>query len=88
MILPISFLTGIISMGYAVAGLFFLRFWRQSRDRLFILFAIAFWLLCVQQFAFGLSSKTVEDLTIFFVIRLIAFVMILAAIIDKNLSSK
>ena len=34
--------TGAMAMGYAVAGLFFLRFWRDARDRLFGLFALAF----------------------------------------------
>ena len=34
--------TGAIVMGYAVAGLFFIRFWRQTRDRLFLIFAVSF----------------------------------------------
>ncbi|MDP4200166.1 MAG: DUF5985 family protein [Bacteroidota bacterium] len=88
MILPIALLTGIISMGYGVSGLFFLRFWRQTRDRLFFVFAIAFWLLSIQQLAFALSSESAEDLTYLFVIRLVAFILILGAIVDKNLASK
>ena len=39
-----SFLQGAIAMCFAIAGLFFLRFWRDTRDRLFLLFALSFWL--------------------------------------------
>jgi hypothetical protein len=43
------FLSGAITMGCATAGLFFLRFWKRTRDRLFIAFALAFWLLAIGQ---------------------------------------
>ena len=33
-------ISGALTMGYLVAGLFFYRFWRESRDRLFLLFLI------------------------------------------------
>lgn len=77
-----------MTMGYGVAGLFFLRFWKRSRDRLFILFALAFWILAGQRLALALTAKNIEDDTIFYVVRLLAFVLILVAIIDKNRSSK
>ncbi|MGH3995692.1 MAG: DUF5985 family protein, partial [Pseudonocardiaceae bacterium] len=41
--------SGAILMGYAVAGLFFLRFWQQTRDRLFLIFGIAFIILGLQR---------------------------------------
>ena len=53
-------ITGAIVMGYAVAGLFFARFWRQTRDRLFLIFAIAFWLLGVQRLALALTAEMLE----------------------------
>ena len=76
--------TGAIVMGYAVAGLFFARFWRQTHDRLFLIFAIAFWLLGVQRLALALTAEMVESQTGFYLLRLFAFLLILAAIIDKN----
>ena len=76
--------TGAIVMGYAVAGLFFARFWRQTRDRLFLIFAVSFWLLGIQRLALALTSAVVESDTAFYLVRLFAFLLILAAIIDKN----
>ena len=77
-------IAGAIVMGYAVAGLFFARFWRQTRDRLFLIFAIAFWLLGVQRLALALTAEMLESQTAFYLLRLFAFLLILAAIVDKN----
>lgn len=78
-------------MGYSVVGLYFLRFWKQSRDRLFAFFAVAFWILAVQRFSLSLiapnhagAEEGMERQLIFYCLRLLAFVLILAAIIDKN----
>jgi ABC-type polysaccharide/polyol phosphate export permease len=75
---------GALLMGYLVAGLFFLRFWRASNDRLFAIFAAAFGLLTVQRIAIILTAETMEDQTVFYLLRLAAFVVIAAGIIDKN----
>jgi hypothetical protein len=78
--------TGAIVMGYAVTGLFFIRFWRQTRDRLFLIFAISFWLLGFQRLALSLTSQLIESDTGFYLVRLFAFLLILGAIVDKNRS--
>lgn len=78
--------TGATVMGYAVAGLFFLRFWRQTRDRLFLIFAVSFWLLGLQRLALSLTSQLIESDTGFYLVRLFAFLLILGAIVDKNRS--
>jgi hypothetical protein len=80
----LQLIAGAIVMGYAVAGLFFLRFWRQTRDRLFLIFAISFWLLGAQRLALALSFQMVENNTGFYLVRLFAFLLILLAIVDKN----
>jgi uncharacterized protein DUF5985 len=77
-------LSGAITMGYMVVGLFFLRFWRDTRDRLFLSFAIAFWILAIQRLALVLTRHMVETGTGLYLVRLFAFLLILAAIIDKN----
>ncbi|WP_448203877.1 DUF5985 family protein [Azospirillum sp. sgz302134] len=82
------FLSGMIAMGYAVAGLFFLRFWRRTRDSLFINFGFAFWLLALGQGAVALSSSMNEEQGWLYLIRLAAFGLIIAAIVRKNMGRK
>jgi peptidoglycan/LPS O-acetylase OafA/YrhL len=76
--------SGAITMGYVVAALFFLRFWRQSRDRLFLLFSAAFLVLAGQRLALALTTQNNESPLFLYVVRLFAFLLILVAIIDKN----
>ena len=76
--------SGALLMGYSVAALFFLRFWSASRDRLFGMFSLACLLLAVQRFAITVTRETMEDQTIFYLLRLAAFVVIIVAIVDKN----
>jgi hypothetical protein len=76
--------SGAILMGYTVAGLFFLRFWRETRDRLFLIFAVAFWMLGAQRLALALTREMLESQTGLYLVRLVAFLLILAAILDKN----
>jgi hypothetical protein len=78
-----AFLSGVIVMGHATAGLFFLRFWRRTQDRLFLLFAIAFWLLGLIRIVMLALNQTDEDHWLFW-FRFAAYLVILAAIIDKN----
>jgi hypothetical protein len=78
-----SFLSGVIVMGHATAGLFFLRFWRRTSDRLFLLFAIAFWLLGLVRILMLILNHSDEDHVLFW-FRFVAYLIILAAIIDKN----
>ena len=80
----IHFMLGAIVMGCVVAALFFLRFWRKTGDRLFALFAAAFGLLAVNWVALAFMSGDETLRTLLYGVRLVAFVMILAAIVDKN----
>ena len=78
-----QFLLGAVVAGCAVAGLFFLRFWRRTRDRLFVIFAIAFWTLGANWLALAFTTQD-EVRTALYVVRLLAFLLILGGIIDKN----
>ena len=78
------FLHGATFMGCFVAALYFLRFWGDTRDRLFILFAIAFGVLALNRAALALSHPTAETTPYFYLARLAAFVLIAFAVIDKN----
>jgi hypothetical protein len=80
-----DFIRGAIAMGFAVAGMYFLRFWKETRDRLFAFFAVAFFILSINRAAITLAGLTSEVPYTLYVIRLIAFLIILYAIVDKNL---
>jgi hypothetical protein len=80
-----EFLLGATTMGFFVAGLFFLRFWRQTQDRLFAIFALAFWMLGVNRVIFAFLIEADEALSLpVYIVRLLAFSLILVAILDKN----
>ena len=82
-----EFMLGGLVMGCFVAGLFFLRFWRKTRDRLFAIFAIAFWLLGLNWLALAFTTQD-EVKTWYYAVRLLAFVLILFAILDKNRAAR
>jgi hypothetical protein len=73
-------------MGFLVAGLFFLRFWRETKDRLFLAFAVSFFIEAVNRAALALSDKPNERAPSFYLLRLLAYLAILVAIADKNRS--
>lgn len=77
-----EFVAGLLTMGYAVVALYFLRFWRRSGERLFVFFAIAFALLALQRL--GLALLTTVDSNWLYATRLIAFLLLLAGILEKN----
>jgi hypothetical protein len=79
-----DFLSGSITLGFLVAGLFFLRFWRRTHDGLFLAFAVAFALLGIGQAVQALANIPQEERSYLFLIRLAAFTIILIAIIRKN----
>ncbi|HYI64720.1 MAG TPA: DUF5985 family protein [Allosphingosinicella sp.] len=80
----LDFLSGAITMGFFVAGLFFLRSWKRSGDRLFIAFALAFWLLGIGQALLSFTNIPVEERSWLYLLRLAAFSLILASIWLKN----
>jgi len=79
-----DFLSGAIVMGFLVAGLFFLRFWTRTREGLFIAFALAFWLLGLMQALLVFANIPDEERSWLYLLRLAAFVLILASIANKN----
>jgi ABC-type Na+ efflux pump permease subunit len=79
-----DFLSGAMAMACWTVALFFLRFWRETADRLFAFFAIAFLLLGGTRLGLALSHEINEAQTYLHWIRFVAFLVILAAIIDKN----
>jgi hypothetical protein len=79
-----QFLWGALAMGSGVAGIFFLRFFGRSRERLFLAFALSFWLLALNWTLLAVLNPPDESRHFVMGIRLLAFAGIIAGIVDKN----
>lgn len=79
-----AMLMGAVAMASLVATLFFLRFWWQTRDQLFLFFAAAFALDAVSRVALGFSHPAEELEPFYYLARLVMFGLIIAGIIQKN----
>ena len=79
-----EFVSGLITMSFVIAGLFFLRFWRRTGDQLFAAFALAFWILAANQALLVFVRIPIEERSWIYLLRLGAFTLILLAVIAKN----
>ncbi len=77
-------LSGAIAMASLAAALFFLKFWRRTSDVFFLLFAMAFAIDAVDRAAIGLAGGFEEFHPAFYLLRLLTFALIIAAILLKN----
>jgi hypothetical protein len=82
------FLWGAIAMACFASGLFFLRYFAQSRERLFAFFCLAFWTLALHWMLLAAREPAAETRHYYYIIRLVAFGLILAGIVDKNARSR
>jgi hypothetical protein len=82
-----AFISGAICLGFLVIGLFFLNFWRKTRDTLFLAFAAAFALLALNAAVPTLADIPSENLSGVYLLRLAAFLLIIWAILRKNMRS-
>ena len=78
------FLIGSVATASFIAGLFFARYWRLTRDRFFVFFMAAFWMMALNWFALAAIAPNEETRHYFYLIRLTAFLLILLGIVDKN----
>lgn len=81
----VGFVGGALAMGYLVAAIFFLRFWRTSREGLFAAFAGAFTLMALAQGLGVVAGTSREWDGHVYLPRLAAFSIIILAILFKNL---
>jgi uncharacterized membrane protein HdeD (DUF308 family) len=77
-------LSGAIAVASLTVTLFFLRFWRNTRDRFFLFFALSFLLEGVNRIVLGLLADAREDNPLFYSVRVVAYGLIVAAIWQKN----
>lgn len=80
-----ALILGAVAMASLAAALFFLKFWRQTRDHLFLFFCLAFAVDALMRLALGMSQVSNEDEPLFYLGRLVTFALILVAIIRKNM---
>ena len=83
-----QFILGAIALGMAMAGLFFLRFWRETRDPLFFLFGLAFFLQALGRAWMAYNHTTHDRGDYLYWMRLVSYLLILMAIVYKNRGQK
>jgi uncharacterized membrane protein HdeD (DUF308 family) len=81
-------ITGMIAMGSLIIGLFFLRFWRNTKDRFFLYFALSFGIEGVHRIVTTMTYDEREDSPLHYLVRLLAYGLIIWAILEKNLPAR
>jgi hypothetical protein len=77
-------LTGAIGMASLIAALFFLRYWKTTRDRFFLYFAVSFLIQGVNRFFLMQGTDASDETPIGYFFRLAAYMLIVIAVIEKN----
>ena len=83
-----SFLLGVIAMAALTSGLFFLKFWRRTRDPLFLAFAVSFFIDAGNRTVVLNLPNPSEASPWTYIVRLLSFAIILAAVVQKNYGKK
>ncbi len=79
-----DFIGGATMTAALVVALLFFRYWRQTHDRLFLMFAGGFVVFAVSRLILAFLEEDDEGRIFVYALRLLPFLLILAAIIDKN----
>lgn len=80
----LDFLSGMTTMGFLVAGLFFFRFWIRTSDAIFVYFGISFCVLAISQALGTLADISGEGRIWVYLLRLAAFTLLIVGIVVKN----
>ena len=90
-IITASFFSGITLATFAASSVFFLKFWKASRDPFFLYFCIASLLLAIERivvvllyYIFEWMSPEDENGSWIYIIRLSAFALMSLAVYQKN----
>jgi heme A synthase len=83
-----DFLAGVATAGFLIAAVFFFRFWKTTRDSFFAILGIAFVLFAANQAGVALLEVFREEQSWLYVLRLIGFVLLLVAIVLKNIPGR
>jgi hypothetical protein len=80
----LGFIHGVSACGSLIAGILFMRFCRDTGDRLFLWFALAFAMFAVNWTGLAVARPADEARHLFYLVRLAGFVLILVAVVEKN----
>lgn len=80
----LGFMHGVSACGSFIAAVLFLRFWRDTGDRLFMWFAFAFAMFALNWTGLAVARPPDEARHLFYLVRLLGFVLILIAVVEKN----
>ena len=81
----VPFVLGAIAMASAVASMFFVRFYRETRDPLFLYFAAAFAIEAVNRTVLTFQATPNEASPYLYILRAFSYSLILLGIYRKNL---
>ena len=84
----LNFLSGMITMAFLIAGLFFAKFWARTRDALFACFAAAFWLLALNQALVTGNAVPRDEQSWVYLLRFAAFTLLALGILYKNMAGR
>jgi Family of unknown function (DUF5985) len=80
----VTYVSGLVTMGYLACGLFFAKFWWRSRDLLFLAFAIAFWFMAADATLLAALAPQDQRRLWVYLLRIPAYLLIVLAIVRKN----
>jgi hypothetical protein len=81
-----SFLNGAISVAAAIVALQYLKAWRKTKDSIFRLFAVAFFLLMIERWI--IQAVGVEtNMPLIYCVRLLAYLAIAGGVVWKNIQT-
>lgn len=79
-----EFVSGAMAVAAIVIGFFFTQFYKKLEDRFFLLFAVSFYILALERVVLLFYQAKNETQPAIYLIRLLAFIIIIVAIVDKN----
>jgi hypothetical protein len=79
-----TFLQGVAATGSLVAALFFLRFWTRTRDSFFLFFSAAFLIEGLSRVPLAFEQAGDESEPLYYLPRLLAYSLIVLAVVLKN----
>lgn len=85
--ISLGFLIGVIATASFAAGCLFLKYWKRTRDTLFLAFALAFFIEAFNRVPLLFSQHPNEGSPGYYLVRLVSFLIILGGIVKKNYGS-
>lgn len=79
-----GFLVGVIFTASLTASLFFLKFWKRTHNLLFMAFSFAFLMEACNRLSLLFNSTPNESSPWYYITRMVAFLIIIAAILKNN----